>query len=73
MKTAFIHLRAVFAYNQAMNKGVIMLMMGVGSTIGGIIPYLLGDNDLLSLWPILGSIVGGIIGIWLGVKISRSM
>lgn len=50
-----------------------MLMMGVGSTIGGLIPYLLGDNDLLSLWPILGSIVGGIIGIWLGVKISRSM
>ena len=50
-----------------------MLMMGVGSTIGGLIPYLLGDNDLLSLWPILGSIVGGIIGIRLGVKISRSM
>lgn len=50
-----------------------MLMMGVGSTIGGLISYLLGDNDLLSLWPILGSIVGGIIGIWLGVKISRSM
>lgn len=54
-----------------MNKGLIMLLMGVGSTVGGFVPYVLGDKDMLSVWPILGTIVGGIIGIWAGVKLSR--
>lgn len=54
-----------------MNKATIMLMMGVGSTVGGLVPYLLGDQDLVSVWPIIGSIIGGVIGIWLGVKISK--
>lgn len=56
-----------------MNKATIMIMMGIGSTIGGAVPMLFGDNDLLSFWPILGGLIGGIIGIWGGVKISRAM
>ncbi len=39
----------------------------VGSTIGGFVPELWG-GDLLSLWGVLFSGVGGFVGLWLGAR-----
>ncbi|MCL4397747.1 hypothetical protein M1403_01830 [Patescibacteria group bacterium] len=49
------------------NKSLIMLGMAVGSTIGGYVPVLLGA-DFLSFWGIIGSIIGGLLGIYLAYK-----
>lgn len=50
---------------------IIMICLAVFGLIGGFVPLLFGDNDIFSLWGILGSVVGGFIGIWIGVKISK--
>lgn len=52
-----------------MNKGLIMLMSGVGGTIGGYLPVILGAGEL-SGWSILGGLIGGVVGIWAGIKLS---
>lgn len=44
-------------------KSLLYLGATVGSTIGGFIPSLMGV-DWLSAWGILGSGVGGILGVW---------
>lgn len=41
----------------------------IGSTIGGFIPALWGDFSLFSGAGIIGSFIGGIIGIWVGYVI----
>jgi len=51
------------------SKTLIWIGVFVGSTIGGTIPTLLGA-DLFSIWGVIGSAVGGIVGIWLGIKMS---
>ena len=50
-----------------MMKQLILLFATVFGIAGGYIPTLFGDNDIFSLWSILGGMVGGIFGIWLGV------
>lgn len=45
--------------------------MVIGSSIGGYAPVLLGA-DMFSLWSIVGSIVGGLLGIYLAYRISAS-
>jgi len=65
--------RAAIAIMRIMNKTIIIAMMTVGSALGGIIPWLLGDQDMLSGWVFVGSFIGGIVGIWLGVKLSRAL
>ncbi len=52
-----------------MNKGLITLCAGVGSTVGGYIPVLFGTSGFGG-WSILGAFIGGIFGIWVGYKIS---
>lgn len=54
-----------------MNKKTIVFMMVLCSGIGSYIPVLLGDSSLLDGWSILGGVVGGFIGIWLGASISK--
>jgi hypothetical protein len=54
-----------------MNKRIILIFATVFSILGGYIPVLFGNNDLLSGWSILMGIVGGIFGIWLGVVVSK--
>jgi uncharacterized membrane protein YeaQ/YmgE (transglycosylase-associated protein family) len=49
---------------------MIMLGMIVGSLAGGYIPSLVGA-DSFSLTSLLGSIVGGILGIWIGYLLTR--
>ena len=44
--------------------------MFVGSAIGGYIPILFG-SDWLSLWPIVGNAVGGLLGIYVGYKLGE--
>jgi hypothetical protein len=49
-------------------KKLIMLGMVAGSLIGGYLPALFGfDRLMVSLW---GSFIGGIVGIWIGYKVS---
>jgi uncharacterized membrane protein YeaQ/YmgE (transglycosylase-associated protein family) len=49
---------------------MIMFGMIVGSFAGGYIPSLAGA-DSFSLTSLLGSIVGGILGIWIGYSLTR--
>ena len=54
-----------------MNKSIILLFATVFGVIGAYVPVLFGDNGLLSGWSILGSTVGGVIGIWLAVLLAK--
>jgi uncharacterized membrane protein YeaQ/YmgE (transglycosylase-associated protein family) len=49
-------------------KKMTMLGMIVGSIVGGYLPALFGLDGLMV--PLLGSFIGGIIGIWIGYKFS---
>jgi hypothetical protein len=54
-----------------MNKRTILLFASVFGFMGAYVPVLFGDNDMLSGWSILGGLVGGLFGIWLGVAASK--
>lgn len=54
-----------------MNKKVILFFATVGGIAGGYVPYLFGDKELLDGWGVLGGFIGGVLGIWLGVIISK--
>jgi uncharacterized membrane protein YeaQ/YmgE (transglycosylase-associated protein family) len=49
---------------------MIMLGMIIGSSAGGYMPTLLGA-DAFSLTSLLGSVAGGILGIWLAYMLTR--
>jgi hypothetical protein len=49
-------------------KKLIMLGMIAGSIAGGYAPSLFGSDDLMA--SLLGSTVGGILGIWLAFRLS---
>ena len=44
-----------------------MLGLLIGSVIGGYVPSLLGAS-FLSIWGILGSTVGAILGLWIAYR-----
>lgn len=52
-------------------KALIFFFLTVFGAIGSYIPMLLGDHSLLSGWSILGGMIGGLFGIWVGVKAYR--
>jgi hypothetical protein len=54
-----------------MNKRLLLLMATIGGIVGGYIPVLFGDNELLDGWSILGGLIGGLFGIWVGVWLSK--
>jgi len=54
-----------------MNKKIILLFATIGSIAGAYIPMLFGDKELIDGWGILMGVVGGIVGIWLGVVVSK--
>ena len=54
------------------SKSFIWLGLFVGSTAGGFVPSLWGDN-FLSLWSVVFSAVGGVVGIWLGFKLGENL
>ncbi|MCL5784757.1 MAG: hypothetical protein M1142_05410 [Patescibacteria group bacterium] len=51
-------------------KTLVMLGMTIGSIIGGYVPVLFGAS-MLSYTSVLGSGVGGLLGIWAGYKIGQ--
>ena len=52
-------------------KKAVWILVLLGSVIGSYIPVLLFNSSFLSITSILGSGVGGIIGIWIGLKIGN--
>lgn len=51
------------------------LLVTIGAAVGGIagayLPNLWGDTDLFSGMSILFSVIGGLVGIWLGYLLAR--
>lgn len=54
-----------------MNKSLLYLCMSLFGGIGGYLPVLFGDASLLSIWSILLSGVGAIIGVFVAKKLSE--
>ena len=54
-----------------MNKRIILFFATVFGILGGYLPVLFGDNELLDGWSILGGLVGGFAGIWVGAYVSK--
>ena len=50
-------------------KSLMYMGAFVGSTIGGFVPSLLGVS-WLSVWGLVASGVGGILGVWAGYKVA---
>jgi hypothetical protein len=53
-------------------RGVIMISVLIGSTVGGLVPSLWGAG-MLSVAGVLFSIIGGIAGIWVGARLSSDL
>ncbi len=54
-------------------KTIVSVAMTAGMTVGGLAPWVFGDHALLDGWGILGGLIGGIVGIWAGVKVSKQL
>ena len=54
-----------------MNKRVLLLFAVILGAFGSYVPVLFGDGDLLDGWSILGGLIGGLFGIWLGAYVSK--
>lgn len=53
-------------------KTLIMIFMSIGMTAGAFVPLLWGGSALGG-WSILLGLVGGIVGIWAGVKVGNQL
>lgn len=51
-----------------MERRVVWLCIGVGSTVGGFLPELWGSSGF-GLASILFGAIGGIAGLWLGLRV----
>jgi hypothetical protein len=54
-----------------MSKRVILLFATIFGALGSYAPVLFGDTNFLDGWSILGGLVGGLLGIWVAVYISK--
>jgi hypothetical protein len=52
------------------SKSLIWIFLFIGSTIGGAIPMLWGDS-FFSVWSVILTAVGGIVGIYIGFKLGN--
>jgi hypothetical protein len=55
-----------------MTRKFVWIGLFVGSAIGNMLPMLWG-GDAISISGVLFSMIGGIVGIWLGYRIGQSM
>jgi uncharacterized membrane protein YeaQ/YmgE (transglycosylase-associated protein family) len=53
-------------------KRLIWIGAIVGSTLGGLLPSL-WKASMLSMWGLVLSTVGGLVGIWVGWKLSQML
>lgn len=53
-------------------RKIVMGAMIVGSILGGYAPLLWSNGSVFSMAGIFCSFVGGILGIWLGYRVSRA-
>jgi hypothetical protein len=54
-------------------KAIILFGATIFGIIGSYIPVLFGDKNLLGGWSILGGMLGGFFGIWVGVKFYKAI
>jgi membrane associated rhomboid family serine protease len=54
-----------------MNKKLILFFAIIFGLGGNFLPMLFGDTDPFSLWAVLGGLVGGLFGVWVGVIVSK--
>jgi hypothetical protein len=54
-----------------MNKKLLLVMATVGGAVGSYAPMLFGDMAFFDGWQLLGGLIGGLFGIWVGVKLSK--
>lgn len=52
-------------------KQLVLISATVFGIVGAYVPALFGDNDMFGGWSILGGFIGGIFGIWVGVKAAQ--
>lgn len=52
------------------SKSLVLLGMSIGSIIGGYIPSLFGA-DMFSVWGIVGTALGGFLGIYITYKLTN--
>jgi len=50
-------------------RGLLMMGLLIGSLIGGYIPSLFGAG-FLSIWGLVGSTIGAILGLWITYRIA---
>ena len=55
-----------------MQKKFVWIGMFVGSTLGNMLPMLWG-GDAISVSGVLLSLVGGVVGIWVGYRLGQSI
>jgi uncharacterized membrane protein YfcA len=53
------------------NKKLLLVMATTGGAAGSYAPILFGDNSFFDGWQIIGGLIGGLFGIWVGVKLSK--
>jgi uncharacterized membrane protein YeaQ/YmgE (transglycosylase-associated protein family) len=51
-------------------KTLVFLGMFIGSIVGGYLPSLWGA-DIFSMWSLVLSAVGGLLGIWVGYRMGN--
>lgn len=54
-----------------MDKMIMYLILGTSMSVGGLIPVLLGQSAFGG-WSLLGTTIGGFIGIYIYVKIRQN-
>jgi hypothetical protein len=47
--------------------------MTIFGLLGNFAPFLFGINDIFSVWGILGGVIGGFFGIWIGYLVSKKI
>lgn len=51
-------------------KAMVRLGIFIGSTVGGYIPVIWGAG-IISVSSLLGSLIGGLLGVWIAYKIDQ--
>ena len=60
---------AARADDRTMDRRVLWMCIGLGSTVGGFVPMLFGQSSF-SAASLLGSVVGCFAGVWLAARVS---